>query len=70
MSDVWSGCGFQLVVEGGAYFQLTRNKPFYLEKAASEMAGSLFGEEGWPRLANVRNVLEFRPRMQWKGLES
>ena len=43
---MWTECGFELVVEGGAYFQLTRNKPFYLEKVASEMAESLFGERG------------------------
>lgn len=40
--------GFELVVEGLAYFRLTRirNRPFRLEKGASEMAQSLFGERG------------------------
>lgn len=51
VSDRWRNfirSGFELVVEGLAYFQLTRvrNRPFYLEKVASETAQSLFGEHG------------------------
>lgn len=51
VSDRWRNfmrSGFKLVIEGLAYCQLTRirNRPFYLEKVASEMAQSLFGEHG------------------------
>lgn len=51
VSDRWRSfvrSGFELVVEGLAYFRLTRirNRPFRLEKGASEMAQSLFGERG------------------------
>lgn len=51
VSDRWRSfvrSGFELVVEGLAYFRLTRirNRPFRWEKGASEMAQSLFGERG------------------------